>query len=128
MELELEEGEEVESKSLPPAESSLVDDLEGSLSVHPLTTLGGAPLTDFEGASPTDIDISLIECPPGIASGSSATGLGIGRDERSWFKYPNSGGNFFTGIDCTSQVGGALISTQCCHGYDNVVIWIRELF
>lgn len=65
------------------------------------TTDGGSgdPLVE---EAPQAMDISLIEGPP------SATGTIPIQGERS-FRYPNSGGAFYYGINITYKVGGAYL-------------------
>lgn len=54
------------------------------------------PSLVIEGETP--MDISLIRVPP------SATDVNEGKQ---FFRYLNPGGNFYTGIDIKSEVGGA---------------------
>ena len=62
---------------------------------------------DNDGASTPSVDISLVVPPP--TSGGHA--------EAALYRYPNPGGNFYTGLDITSEVcglgGGVSVPTNC---------------
>lgn len=93
MELELlPSGEDGTDLSEIPIVDSLVPSAE--------TDYYSVPSDGAEEAT-VPMSISVVEGPSALVVEEAST---TGAKE---FRYPNSGGNFYTGIDITSEVGGA---------------------